>query len=357
MRRETTTITDCRYLSRFPCGSNTESELASAVKSGGRSTQRRVVPLAATRLDKTTLTRGVYRSLINNGRTYAAFEEKRILPLLRDLRPSRVVLDPMSGYGTIMGLCARMGMGSYCIEPNPPAFFWGVLSNPINADVLLRLLEAFAARQRAWPSVKRGVAVSEDWFPMESRVALRDLFCLLVDCARHVGLTDVTADKYSLALLLPFAGRLSSCVASNIVTHVKQGGMCVYKGWRADLCLYIQVLRAYLARSRELLGKARYEVHLGDARRFRLPRKHFSAMVTSPPYPNYRDYTVMFGPENDLLGWFEAQNVAVGYSLKDRLIGSVSVAANGMPESKGVDIESNVAKVFLTRLSRSAKVF
>lgn len=75
------------------------------------------------KLDRLSLIRELYRSLINSRRTYAAFKENEVYPLVEKLADRNEILDPMSGYGLLTRYCSKIGITAYCIELNPPQYF------------------------------------------------------------------------------------------------------------------------------------------------------------------------------------------------------------------------------------------
>jgi hypothetical protein len=73
-------------------------------------------------------------------------------------------------------------------------------------------------------------------------------------------------------------------------------------------------------------------------------------MITSPPYPNSRDYGAMFGPENALLTWFSDQGIINNFR-PNRLIGSVCVSVDqNSTYEKTPAVRSKAAKKFLSEI-------
>lgn len=276
-------------------------------------------------LDSTTLIRDVYRALLNTSRTYAGFE-KRHMAWVDSLCDRREVLDPMAGYGGLMQHCSKRTppMATYGIECNPPAYFWQVLMHPRHADIVTELCDRMLANRAKWPRQHLRVAVSDSWFPEESLLMLDSMWHTVKDAA--ISVAGAQAEEISLALLLPFVGRLSSTIQGSGAIHVKEGGLCVFNGWRDDLVRYIgAVQRAVnmVARSCE----STHVIRLGNACNIRLGRKRFDAMVTSPPYPNRGDYSKIFAPENEFLRWLHGKGfISPDNILHERLIGSVDVS-------------------------------
>ncbi|MDH4100531.1 MAG: hypothetical protein OEV28_08140, partial [Nitrospirota bacterium] len=108
-------------------------------------------------LERTSLIRGIYRSLIQQGRAYAAFDPKRVGPLIDKLGQHEIIFDPMSGYGGLITLCAKAKTlkSAYCIEYNPPAYLWQILINPCHAEKMLTIIDHISKVRRKWPVMNR----------------------------------------------------------------------------------------------------------------------------------------------------------------------------------------------------------
>lgn len=147
---------------------------------------------------------------------------------------------------------------------------------------------------------------------------------------------------------MPFVGRLASCVQGNVVTHVKQGGLCVYEGWHDDFSNYISFLRGKLIHKHDESNNVNHKSLLANCITVKLPRNKFPSMITSPPYPNSRDYAAMFGPENAFLAFLEEQGNIKGFTLKQRLIGCPCVSeSDGSQKKTPNDVKSPTARAFL----------
>src|SRR6185369_5642591 len=104
-----------------------------------------------------------------------------------------------------------------------------------------------------------------------------------------------------------------------------------------------------------------HKLLLGDCRTIKVPRRKFSAMITSPPYPNYRDYSTMFAPENAFVELIKQAGLLSLDVQGKRLIGSPRVSEkDGYRKRTIEDVQSTIAKKFITDLrsvkcSKSAK--
>jgi len=304
-------------------------------------------------LDKSSLVRDIYRALLQNGRTYAAFEQERVVVLVEKLQEKGPILDPMSGYGTLTTVCARLPepVGTTCMELNPPSYLWQVLCLPANRAGFIKACEYLIANRKNWPRARCPAALGSDWFPEESLDLLFGLFGIVMQaisgCRR---MSSARQQLLGIALLLPFAGRFSSCVQGNVVTHVKRGGIVVFKGWEEDFLSYLACVRDRLRADGPRPKRVLYELKLCDARYSKLPRLARS-MITSPPYPNGRSYSAMFHPENALLRIFEGAGLVKGLSFYGRLIGSPTVCSqHGYTKATAGDVNSETARDFLKKV-------
>ena len=296
-------------------------------------------------LPATTLIRDVYRALIHTGRSYAAFTEKDIA-FLEHLRGVDEILDPMAGYGLLTQYCADIGQRSYCVEFNLPQYFWQVLCHPAHATGFIKCLRQLHAWQARWPKATvRGIA-SDTWFPEESQrilLELLDLSKASIDACFDPSKNQAAdPEELTIALVLPFAGRFACFVPGDISTHTKLGGMCVYYGWEDDFLAYLCALHHHLDRIAPKAVSLNHTIVYGDVRTAVLPKGRFGGMLTSPPYPNHRDFATMFRPERAFLDWLDEKHGIPPRQASDHIIGSNFVA--GRPDRA---VKTKAVKDFL----------
>lgn len=310
----------------------------------------------APKLDSATLIHGIYRALLNTGRTYAAFEDEQVMPLIDRLHDRGEILDPMSGYGSLTKYCAcsKYPLKSYCIEANEPAYFWQLLMHPRHSKAWIELSNRILACKSKWPKSRMRATLSNEWFPQESQRILLKIWEL---CLREIGRCTFrqapSSDYIALAFLLPFCGRLAAMVEGSVVTHVKQGGICVYRDWKVDFEKYIRRLQSNLEKQVCSSKRASHTIVLGDCLNVKLPSKRFSAMITSPPYPNSRSYSSMFLPEFSFTQLLKGRGFLASLPSEARLIGSPIVSpSEGYPKRTTNDVKSDSARDFLHRLEK-----
>lgn len=306
------------------------------------------VPNKRRAIESTSFIRTVYRSLLQQGRTYASFDPTIVGQLVDNLASRKIILDPMAGYGGLITLCARHKdpVSAYCIEYNPPSYLWQILTNPSNSSKLLSFIDHIYKSKKRWPSAPVRASMSNDLFPAESLEILMKLFSLINKTAKKVCSDDKEQIELSLAFLLPFVGRFATYAPGTIV-HVKKGGICVYVDWHDDFEIYLVALKNLLIKSQAQVFNTKHKIVYGDCKTIKLSEK-FPAMITSPPYPNQIDYYSIFAPENAFLSFLEEERIVKGLALKERLIGNPCVSVKeGAKKYTPDDVTSKTAKSFL----------
>lgn len=277
-----------------------------------------------------------YRKLILNGRTYASFTTEELDLIFNDLNNiENTVLDPMSGYGGLMQYCNKKNISTFNLELNLPAYYWQVLTNPDNKnsfDTAIKNLKGL--NKNKYPTIRSKAKASDNWFTVEGLNLSKRLFNLINETFENAGIMN---KDYSIALILPFIKRLSTCISGD-VTHIKKGGITVFEGWQYDFELY---LNALIENRLDKIPQndSRHISRIGNVRDYKFKTK-FNLVITSPPYPNYRDYYKMFAPENYFL-----ENINI--NTNPQLIIGSNVVKN---KNKG-EISSEVAKTFLKELA------
>ncbi len=306
------------------------------------------------KLNGLSLVRPIYRTLLNKGRTYAAFNEEKVFPLVEKLANRKVILDPMSGYGSLMLYCSKIGIKGFCLELSSPLYLWHVLNHPANLSLLEAATGKLLSLKMKWPRSSLKATVSNDWFPNESKRIIVKLLDLTRSLLEGLGQRGKKNEELSLALILPFVGRLSSSIPGD-VTEVKKGGICVYKDFHDDLTTYLQAVQARLYKIEKESQSDTHTVWLGDCRTIKLPRRRFAAMITSPPYPNHRDFFSIFAPENNCLSWLNERNL-INLHPSSRLgIGTNVVSRRTIPVPKSKTIRRFLENLRLFKDSKRPK--
>lgn len=300
------------------------------------------------------LIRSGYRSLLATRRSYASFSAEHLNLVLKakawmDLNniSEQMIFDPMSGYGGTALCCAENKIPSYCIEYNYPQYLWQLLFHHHIRSIVIKTIDFIVSQSKIKES-KSDPEPSKNLFTIKGIKILSDLLSqikgsIVSDKAMRVNLIE----EVSLAILLPFVSRLACYSSGDTSSHVKQGGICIYNGYAADFIKYVQALRECLAMAPQYSRKSK--IIYDDATIHRQNKYRFNCMITSPPYPNSRDFQSMFKIENQFLDII-VNNSNVRYCCNN--IGSVFVKGKNINSPK-----SAVAKKFLKTASEKASEY
>lgn len=253
--------------------------------------------------------------MIDNGKTYAAFTNKQLDKVFIDIKNYDLhqIVDPMSGYGSSILRCLNQNLNTFFVEINPPTFLWQTIKSPIYIDVFLLIIDNIINSSffDKLPESEKAFECSNDFFTDYGKGLFRSLFVELKKyiCENFQDYVE-KADIITAAITVPFSSRFST-FRNGDVAHLKRGGTVIYKQYIEHFASYLKNLLAGLKeQSREYqkigLGTGHYntkhEIILGDCSDDKIfANKTFDSMITSPPYPNTRDYRKMFWPENIIL--------------------------------------------------------
>lgn len=286
----------------------------------------------------------VYKGLINRSRAFASFKEKDELDVIledlsKHIAKGDCVFDPMSGYGGGMRYFGRHGYKTTNIELNPPSYYWQVLKNPTNTDKIIHHIDNLKEYFKDLPKFKQAISISDSLFSDEAVEFLSVLYGKILNIFNY--------DKeIAIAVLLPFVSRFANYQRSSTnITHFKEGGLCSYIGWEIDFFTYLDSLKRMLAEEYTQYSEISHVNILSDIMLFDTTPK-YSCFVTSPPYPNYRDYSKLFKIENWVLNNIINSN-PTNFTM---MIGSNNVSGKFYG-----DIESESAQRFLSELIIKSK--
>jgi hypothetical protein len=248
------------------------------------------------------------------------------------------VLDPFCGTGTVLVECKKLGIPSIGVEANPMAQFASRVKQDWRPDPA-GLLEhaqagAFAAEREL---AKDGLA--DD--PAQTRDAETNALRRLPADAERLLLTDSISPlplHKALVLLECLDGQRDEryrdhehlALAKALVLSISnlhfgpEVGVGPAKRDAAVIAPWLEAMRAMaddLALVSEM-GEVPAAVHLADSRQLRavLEPQSVDGVITSPPYPNEKDYTRTTRLESVLLGFIE--NRADLRALKQGLLRS-----------------------------------
>ena len=272
------------------------------------------------------------------------------------IRPGQTVLDPFAGTGTTLVECKKLGIASLGVESNPMAQFASSVKLDWSADPAALSDYAAGVAAAGRRNLERdGYA---DWGDMPlfaasdaPRAQLRTLAPERNKLLLKDSISPLPLHK-TLVLLDAIAARgdrrqqrlgrlaLANALVRTIgnlkfgpevgVGKIKRDAPVV-DAWRG--CMRTMIDDLALVRDRASVGARVYQ---GDARRVDeiLPPRSVDAVITSPPYPNEKDYTRTTRLESVILGLMDdAGNLR---ELKKNLIRSNT---RGVYKSDADDLE------------------
>lgn len=246
-----------------------------------------------------------------------------------DLGGAHSVLDPFCGTGTTLVECKKLGIASVGIEPNPMACFASRVKTRWDVDPrgLLEHAEEVAEGVRAelaasgvgdsgnlplFESTRRGKATPTlRALPEESRKLLITNSINPLQTHRTLVLLEHLERRREAAFydheLLALARALVTSISNlhfgpEVGVRVKKEDAPVVDSW-------LQCVRT-MAEDLATLGvraEVDVRVHAGDSRDVGevLARESIDAVITSPPYPNEKDYTRTTRLESVFLGFIK----------------------------------------------------
>ncbi|MGA2554795.1 MAG: DNA methyltransferase [Verrucomicrobiota bacterium] len=252
------------------------------------------------------------------------------------------VLDPFCGTGTTVVECQKLGIPAVGIEPNPVACFASQtkLQWKTDPDKLLRHAEMVA--ESANHRLEQDGFFDEDIYRLLERpVGAKGKLSALPDAAFDLLLTNSISPiplHKTLVLLETLAQhhddrfsnheRLALAAALvNGISNLEFGpevGVGPPKSDAPVVSLWLEGIRA-MAQDLENLPKTKTAIGMiyqADAREGApmLPANSVDAVITSPPYPNEKDYTRTTRLESVLLGFINSKDDL--RALKKRLVRS-----------------------------------
>jgi len=235
------------------------------------------------------------------------------------------VLDPFCGTGTTLVECKKLGIPSVGVESNPVACFasqvkadWGV-----SPEGLLGHAERVA--KRTWERLDRE-GIGDDGDPPLFRTARKrsvKLQTLPLESARLLLKDSISPLPLHKTLVLlevldelkdeRFARHEKLALANAVVSDISnlhfgpEVGVSPPKEDAVVVDSWLSAVRRMADDLRHLRRRPATEVriHQADARHLNrvLPARYVDAVITSPPYPNEKDYTRTTRLESVLLGF------------------------------------------------------
>lgn len=256
-----------------------------------------------------------------------------------DVSPSRRVLDPFCGTGTTLVECKKLGIPSVGIEANPMAWYASRVKTDWSPDPDALVSHACGIADRVLDQL-RAQGIEDEYFKPPNTRKLDGLKSLPEEQAKLLLADSISPLPLHKTLVLaeaidtgrdgPFYRHECLALARAVVQSISnlhfgpevgvgpaKTDTHVVAPW-LDL---VHVIASDLHSLRPLDG-APCSLHLGDARSVdRLVEpESIDAVITSPPYPNEKDYTRTTRLESVLLGLI--RDKADLRQLKKRLVRS-----------------------------------
>ncbi|MEM9116786.1 MAG: DNA methyltransferase [Cyanobacteria bacterium P01_F01_bin.56] len=223
------------------------------------------------------------------------------------LGPDATVLDPFCGTGTTIVEAKKLGLASVGVEAVPMSHFacrtkvqWQIDLVAL-ATAKRQVINAAKALMDARPRL--GFTSEQQAIVVKNSISDRPLHqCLTLKQAIAQVHDQAIRDLFNLALAY-----VTVHDASNLkfgpevgIRRRRRDDIPVLECWRAKIEQMVADLASYQA-----LARIKAQCHRGDARSLRslLPPQSISAIITSPPYPNEKDYTRTTRLESVLLGF------------------------------------------------------
>ena len=239
----------------------------------------------------------------------------------------QVVLDPFCGAGTTLVECKKLGVGSLGIEPNPIAHFASSVKTLWDAEPAALLEHAESVADRAKASFrKEGLPASGS---RPESFALSNLASRLIGLSEKQSKLLIKGSISPLPLhktlrLLQFidgdghhlysgyerlalASALATCVGN--LKFGPEVGVGSAKPDAPAIDCWLNNVRSIASdlatvSDRRMIQSATYKADARKASQFLAPES-VDAVITSPPYPNEKDYTRTTRLESVILGFLK----------------------------------------------------
>ncbi|GHD68908.1 DNA modification methyltransferase [Luteimonas padinae] len=267
------------------------------------------------------------------------------LASLADLPADSVVLDPMSGSGTVLRQALALGHRAVGFDMDPLAVLMSrVWTTPISEQVLdseLKQLLCDAAQvdlrsqQLHWHDQETREFVGY-WFDAPQRRSLARLAYVL-DQRRRARLSPprrAAVDALSIALSRLIVTKEQGASLARDTSHSRPHKVALTSSYDVESS-FVRSVRQLSQRLADQPSPRPADVKLGDARNLELAPRSVDAVLTSPPYLNAIDY--MRGHRLALV-W-------LGYTLAElRTIRSTTIGAERAADQDGGSSVRSVAE-------------
>jgi hypothetical protein len=253
---------------------------------------------------------------------HAAFSARFVESVLNTMKlgPEGLILDPFVGCGTTSFVAKSLGIPSVGVELNPTAYYVSRAKVGSEPD-LIRLERALGSLRGRLPKVEPTEEYAK-WFHQEDR-ALEQTLQLGQAIVERT--SDESLRDFLIAALLLSLRRVAKVTRSSNPTwilnskHPSKSLVNPYRALREQTkSMYHDLMTAIHS------PETRADILFDNSTTVRF-KETFDAIVTSPPYLTRIDYIVNFRMENDFLGNLKLPNQFDIPSLRDAMIGTVTI--------------------------------
>jgi DNA modification methylase len=245
-----------------------------------------------------------------------------------ELNSQQTVLDPFCGTGTTPVECKKLGIHSVGLEPNPMAHFASSTKLNWNVDSKKLLQHATAIAETASRRLEKDGCFDDDIYrlcdrPADAAANLKTLPEAAADLLLTNSISPIPLHK-TLVLLEVLAEKHDNrfeaherlALATALVNGISnlhfgpEVGVGPAKADAPVISLWLEGIRAMAQDLANLPATtANAVVYQADARdgARMLPAGSIDAVITSPPYPNEKDYTRTTRLESVLLGFIRSK--------------------------------------------------
>ena len=222
------------------------------------------------------------------------------LSSLADLSTGSIVLDPMSGSGTVLRQALALGHQAIGFDMDPLAVLMSrVWTTPINERVVERELASLVTeaaqidlrRQKLHWHDQETQEFVQFWFDAPQRRALARLAFVLDKrrTAKLVAPRQAAIDVLSIALSRLIVTKEQGASLARDTSHSRPHKVAEASNYDIE-SNFLRSVRQLVQRLLDQPPPQAAQVQLGDARHLALLPRSVDAIVTSPPYLNAIDY-------------------------------------------------------------------
>jgi DNA modification methylase len=230
-----------------------------------------------------------------------------------NLSTSQNVLDPFCGTGTTLVECKKLGISSFGIEANPVVKMaaqtkvnWNIDYNALLQHSTLvaqkasKLIENSKDNLKVLDKEKEKLIINNSISPIPLHKSL--LLLEALESLRDNQFYDIERTAFAKQLVYSYSNLKFGPEVG--VGRKKKIDVEVVDLWLSQIKRMVSDIKEY-----EPFKKVKSKVFLGDSRTFEnfMAHKSIDAVITSPPYPNEKDYTRTTRLESVILGFMKTK--------------------------------------------------